>query len=281
LQETLVRAWRGYDRFEGRAELRSWLYRIATNVCLDLLGARGRRALPVDLGPAAGPGDRLGEPLAPATWIEPFPDRLVSGTDPADLAVDRESVRLAFVAALQHLGPRQRAVLILRDVLRWRSAEVAELLDTTTTAVDSALRRARAVMAAVDDPPRRAPAEGGASELLRRYIDAFERFDMEALTALLRDDAEMSMPPHLLWLHGPPAITGWLGAEAGACARSRLVPIGANHSLAVAHYRPTGPAGALEPFGIHVLDTVDGRIRSIVAFLDPSLFPLFGVLPPR
>ena len=210
VQDTMVRAWRGLARFEDRGGLRPWLYRIATNVCLDMLNGRGRRALPMDIAPVANgrayEGRRplsLGTPQPEATWVRPIPDHLVSlpDDDPAEVAVSRESIRLAFIAALQHLAPGQRAVLILRDVLAWRANEVAELLDTSVDAVNSTLRRARAALAAANLGGPADPAEAD-PELLGRYIEAFERFDIDALVALLHEDATFSMPPFDLWLRG-------------------------------------------------------------------------------
>src|SRR5579862_580855 len=193
VQETLVRAWRSLERFEGRAALKSWLYRIATNVCIDMLNGRNRRARPMDLGPSQGVDAPL-TTLPEATWIEPIPDGRVLDAegDPADLAVSRETVRLAFVAALQHLPPRQRAVLILREVLHWQASEVAELLETSVASVNSALQRARATLATAE---MRANDVEVDDELLARYVAAFEAYDIEALTAVIREDATQSMPP--------------------------------------------------------------------------------------
>src|SRR5262245_19473656 len=202
VQVTLLRAWRSFDRFEGRSAVRSWLYRIATNVCLDMLDGRKRRARPMDIGPAREPEAANLNTLPEVTWIEPMPDsRIVPDGDPAEVAVVRDSVRLAFVAALQHLPPRQRAVLILRDVLRWQASEVAELLDTSVASVNSALQRARATLAETSVGETPAVDEADA-ELLARYVDAFERYDMDALTALIHEDATQSMPPYDLWLKG-------------------------------------------------------------------------------
>src|SRR5918999_5269215 len=192
VQETLIRAWRGFDRFEGRAAIRSWLYCIATNVCLDMLNGRGRRAMPMDLGPAQSADSPLNPPLPEVTWIEPIPDDRVqpAGADPADVAELRETIRLAFVAALQHLPPRQRTVLILREVLRWKATEVAELLDTTVASVNSALQRARSALAPSDltAAGRTEPMDDAQRKLLARYVDAFERYDMDSLTSLLHED---------------------------------------------------------------------------------------------
>jgi RNA polymerase sigma-70 factor (ECF subfamily) len=287
VQDTLVRAWRGLGRFEDHAGLRPWLYRIATNVCLDMLKSRGRRALPMDMAPAGTGRGRepslelaLGTTRPEATWVQPIPDHLVSSPgDPADAAVSRESIRLAFIAALQHLVPRQRAVLILRDVLSWRAHEVAELLETSEDAVNSTLRRARSVLEATNlDAVPTEPTEVE-RELLDRYIEAFERYDVDSLVALLHEDATLNMPPYELWLQGVPDIRHFLAAIEVEGGRDRIIEIAANGCPALAVYRPAGPSGALEPFEIHVLEIADDRVTAIHAFLDPALFPVFG-LPP-
>jgi len=282
VQETFVRAWRAYDRFEGRSALRSWLYRIATNVCLDMLNGRQRRARPMDMSDSRTADTVLGPPMPEATWINPVPDGRVVPTDgdPADLAISRETIRLAFVAALQHLPARQRAVLILREVLRWKADEVAELLDTTVASVNSALQRARATLAA--NAPRTTdvaePMDDEQQALLARYLDAFERYDLESLTALLHEDATLSMPPFDLWLHGPVEIMRWLAGPGFECAGSRLVPTVANGTPAFGQYRPSGPGGRHEPWALQVLEIVDGRIIGFNAFLDTeALFPLLGL----
>src|ERR671938_1036075 len=227
VQETLLRAWRSYDRFEGRSALRSWLYRIATNVCLDLLNARERRARPMDLGPAREPEASNLNTLPETTWIEPIPDSAALGDgDPAEVAIARESIRLAFVAALQHLPPRQRAVLILCEVLRWKAAEVAELLDTSVASVNSALQRARATLDAskvtpADVVPQLDDAD---RDLLARYVTAFERYDMDELTSLIREDATQSMPPYELWLRGREDILAWWLGRGAACRGSKVIP---------------------------------------------------------
>src|SRR5438132_1786663 len=209
VQETFIRAWRGFDRFEGRAALRSWLYRIATNVCLDMLNGRERRARPMDLGPAREPIEANLNTLPEVTWLQPVPDAMVA--DPAEVAVERDTIKLAFVAALQHLPPRQRAVLILREVLRWQASEVAELLETTVASVNSALQRARATLAGTDlsTPPRADVMSPAQAELLARYVEAFERYDIPSLVALLHDDAVMSMPPYNFWLQWPVEMGKW------------------------------------------------------------------------
>jgi RNA polymerase sigma-70 factor, ECF subfamily len=283
-QETLIRAWRGLDRFEGRAALRSWLYRIATNVCLDMLNGRERRARPMDLGPAREPvAENLGT-LPEATWIQPIPDGLVgSGGDPAEVAQTRETIRLAFVAALQHLPPKQRAVLILCEVLRWQAAEVAELLDTSVASVNSALQRARATLSAshVDAGDAAPPLSDSDRELLARYVQAFERYDMEALTSLIREDATQSMPPHDLWLSGRDDIFAWWFGPGIGCRGSRMLPAPqANGSPAYGQYKPD-PAGGYEPWALQVLELEDGKLGELTFFLETeTLFPLFG-LPPR
>ncbi len=280
VQETFVRAWRSYEGYEGRGPLRAWLYRIATNVCLDMLRGRSRRALPVDLGPP-GTADRpLGAPLPEGAWVEPIPDARVlgEGTDPADVAISRESVRLAFVAALQQLPPRQRAVLILREVLRWRAAEVAELLDTTVPAVNSALQRARATLARVDPGSVAESEDDAARDLLSRYVDAFERYDMDALTTLLREDASWSMPPYELWLRTHEDIRRWCLGPGIGCRGSRLLRTSANGEPAFAHYKPAGGGQGFAAWSLQVLELSGGRIAGITFFLDTRrLFPLFGL----
>ena len=285
VQETFIRAWRGFDAFEGRASLRSWLYRIATNVCLDMLRSTERRARPMDLGPAREPVFENLHELPEVTWLEPVPDGLVvpSDSDPAELAASRDSVRLAFVAALQHLPPRQRAALILCEVLQWKASEVAELLETTAASVNSALQRARANLetskpAATDTSGQLGAAE---RELLARYVKAFEGYDIEALTALIHEDAIQSMPPYDLWLAGRDDIfTWWLGPGIG-CRGSRMIAtVDANGLPAFGQYKPS-PDGGYDPWALQVLQLRDGRIGELTFFLGTkTLFPLFG-LPAR
>jgi RNA polymerase sigma-70 factor, ECF subfamily len=286
VQETLVRAWRSFDRFEGRAALRSWLYRIATNVCLDMLNGRERRARPMDLGPAWNPDGPIGRTLPEVTWIEPVPDGLVvpAEGDPAEVAVSRETIRLAFVAALQHLPPRQRAVLILCEVLRWKASEVAELLDTSVASVNSALQRARATLEASDisstDP---VPAmDESQRELLMRYVEAFERYDMDALTSLIQEDATQSMPPYELWLSGREDILQWWVGPGAGCRGSRVIPtVDANGSPAFGQFKPSSSGSGYDPWALQVLEIADGGIVEFTFFLDTArVFPLFG-LPAR
>jgi RNA polymerase sigma-70 factor, ECF subfamily len=285
VQETMVRAWRALDRFEGRSALRSWLYRIATNVCLDMIEGRERRARPMDLGPAREPIEANLNTLPEVTWIEPVPDALVVPPegDPAEVAVARETIRLAFVAALQHLPARQRAVLILCEVLRWKASEVAELLETSVASVNSALQRARATLEASDlSPTDTAPElDEPDRELLARYVQAFEQYDIEALTSLIQEDATQSMPPFDLWLRGRDDIlTWWFGPGIG-CKGSRVVPtVAANGAPAFGQYKPS-PDGGYEPWALQVLQLSGGRVVEFTFFLDTdALFPLFG-LPPR
>ena len=282
VQESLVRAWRSFDRFEGRSSVRSWLFRIATNVCFDMLNGRQRRARPMDLSSPRSSDTPLGPPLPEVTWIGPIPDRRVFGpnVDPAEQTVSRESIRLAFVAALQHLPPRQRAVLILREVLGLKADEVAELLGSTVASVNSALQRARSTLAASDlsDSDRLDPLDDTDRELLDRYVDAFERYDMDSLTSLLHADATMSMPPYDLWMRGPADIRGWMLGTGKECRGSRLVPTRANGSPAFGQYRPSGPGGSFQPWALQVIEATDGRIAGINSFLDTAyLFPLFGL----
>jgi RNA polymerase sigma-70 factor (ECF subfamily) len=283
VQETLIRGWRAIDRFEGRAALRTWLYRIATNVCFDTLKGRQRRARPMDLGPASTFNTPLPAPLPEITWVEPIPGSLLlsESGDPAELALARESVRLAFVTALQRLPPRQRAVLILREVLRWQASEVAELLDTTVASVNSALQRARSTLAASNpattDPFE--PMDTEQQQLLARYVDAFERYDLDSLVALLHEDATQSMPPFDLWLRGHEDITGWfLGAGIG-CRGSRVVPVVAANGLpAFGQYKPNPTGDGLVPWSLQVLEISGGLIAGLNFFLDTDrLFPLFGL----
>jgi RNA polymerase sigma-70 factor (ECF subfamily) len=283
VQETMTRAWRALDRFEGRSSLRTWLYSIANNVCFDALNARKRRARPMDLSEATTVDSPVGETLAGDTWIEPMPDGrvLTTGGDPAEMVVARESIRLAFLAALQSLPPRQRAVLILRDVLRWQASEVAELLDTTVASANSALQRARATLASRgEDGNPTAPSKEPDEELLARYVDAFERYDIDSLTALIAEDATQSMPPYAMWLQGRNDILDWWVGPGAACRGSRLVPTTANGRVAFGQYRPSGPGGSFEPWALQVLEIVDGRVVDFSFFLDTDrVFPLFG-LPP-
>ena len=273
VQETMLRAWRSLEGFEGRSALRSWLYRIATNVCFDSLSGRERRARPMDLGPAQEPlFENLAE-LPEVTWITPLPT-------PDELAEQRESLRLAFVAALQHLPPKQRAALILCEVLKWQASEAAELLETSVASINSALQRARATLAKADV---RAPSEldDEARVLLERYVAAFEAYDVDRLTDLLHEDAVQSMPPFSLWLEGRDDIfTWWFGPGIG-CKGSKLVPVGlANGMPAWGQYKPS-PEGGREPWALIVPEVSDGRIVELTFFLDtPRLFPLFG-LPDR
>jgi RNA polymerase sigma-70 factor (ECF subfamily) len=277
VQETFIRAWRGFEGFEGRAALRSWLYRIATNVSLDMLDGRERRARPMDLGPAREPVESNLKTLPEVTWIEPIPD-------PAEVVVSRETIRLAFVAALQHLPPRQRAVLILCEVLRWKATEVAELLDTSVASVNSALQRARATLEesklnAADTSPSLDQAD---AELLARYVRAFEQYDMDALTSLIQEDATQSMPPYALWLRGRKDILRWWVGPGAGCRGSRVIPtVAANGSPAFGQYKPSDSGSGYDPWALQVLEISDGRIVEFTFFLDTErVFPLFG-LPPR
>jgi RNA polymerase sigma-70 factor, ECF subfamily len=278
VQDTMLRAWRALATFEDRAGLRPWLYRIATNVCLDMLKGRSRRALPIDVVPVATGELRPGDARPEATWIQPAPNSMIlpPDGDPAERAVARESVRLAFIAALQHLAPRQRAVLILRDVLHWRAAEVATLLETSPDAINSALRRARAALGTIDRDSAPSQPSAADRQLLAAYIDAFDRHDVDALVGLLRDDAILEMPPFELWMQGTDDIRRWLLAV-DALGQERLTPVDANGSPAVAVYRPQAPGGQPTAFAIQVLDIVDGCISAIHVFSDPALFELFGL----
>ncbi|MET8159373.1 sigma-70 family RNA polymerase sigma factor [Sphaerisporangium sp. NPDC005289] len=284
VQDTLVRAWRGFDRFEGRSALRSWLYRIATNVCLNMLASAQLRARPMDLGPAgSGRATDPGEPRPDQIWVGPVPDSRVlpEAADPANVVAQRESIRLAFVAALQHLPPRQRAVLILREVLAWSAQEVADLLDTSVPSVNSALQRARAAIATADTADVHAPLDAEQKALLTRYVKALEDYDLEALTTLLHDDATLSMPPLPLWLRGHDDIVAWMAGTGSGCRGSRLVPVVANGMPAFGQYRSSLSGSGHDPWALIVLEISAGRITAVNNFLDTiRLFPLFG-LPAR
>jgi RNA polymerase sigma-70 factor, ECF subfamily len=280
VQETFVRAWRSFDRFEGRSSVRSWLYRIATNVSLDMLSGRERRARPMDLGPSREPVVENLSTLPEVTWIEPIPDaRVVSDGDPAEVAVAHETIRLAFVAALQHLPPRQRAVLILCEVLRWQASEVAELLETSVASVNSALQRARATLEATNlTTDAELSVDTADAELLERYVEAFERYDMEALTALIHEDATQSMPPYDLWLTGRNDIFRWWYGPGIGCEGSRVIPtVAANGAPAFGQYKPA-EGGGYEPWALQVIEIRDGKIVELTFFLDTErVFPLFGL----
>ena len=283
VQETFIRAWRSFDRFEGRSSLRSWLYRIATNVSLDMLSGRERRARPMDLGPSREPVVENLNALPEVTWIEPIPDgRVVPEGDPAEVAIAHDTIRLAFVAALQHLPPRQRAVLILCEVLRWQASEVAELLETSVASVNSALQRARATLEATDlSTEAELSVDAADAELLERYVQAFERYDMEALTALVHEDATQPMPPYDLWLTGRDDIFRWWYGPGIGCQGSRVIPtVSANGAPAFGQYKPA-EGGGYEPWALQVVEIADGKIAELTFFLETeTLFPLFG-LPPR
>ena len=281
VQETMVRAWRGIDGFEGRSALRSWLYRIATNVCLDMLRGRERRARPMDLGPSSTADGSLGPALPEHAWVQPVPDaRVLPGdSDPAELAVSKESVRLAFITALQHLPAKQRAVLILREVLRWQATEVAELLETSVASVNSALQRARSTLAARDAGVSSPAVDADQRALLARYVDAFERYDITSLVSLLHEDAVMSMPPYDFWLRGPVEMGRWFLGQGCGCRGSRLVPTAANGCAAFGSYRPNAD-GSHRPFAVQVIETSGDRIIGHHNFLDTNLFAAFG-LPDR
>ena len=275
VQETMLRAWKNLDRFDGRSAMRTWLYRIATNVCLDALSDRPARVRAMDVSPLGTVEDELAE--RPRThWLEPIPDAraIPADGDPEEQAVLRESIRLAFVAALQHLPPRQRAVLLLTQVLNWSAAEVAEGLEMTVAAVNSALQRARSTLAARDVSAPPPPLSEAQRALVARYVESFERYDVQALTALLREDATMSMPPYDFWLRGPDPIAAWLSGRGAGCRGSRLVPTQACGLPAFGQYRE----GGKEPWALVVLELEGESIANMTYFLDTAhLFPLFGL----
>jgi RNA polymerase sigma-70 factor, ECF subfamily len=281
VQETMLRAWKNADTFEGRSSLRSWLYKIATNVCLDARRGERRRALPMDLGPSSPPLESLLRPWrAEDSWVTPIPDATVLDErgDPAEIAATRESVRLAFVTALQHLPSRQRAALILCDVLRLPAVEAAEVLDSSVASVNSALQRARATLADLPDHQRPATVDPENAELLARYVDAFQRYDMKALLALIHEDAVMTMPPFELWIRGNTDITAWMVQPTPSlCAGSVLLPVRANGVQAWAQYKPD-PAGGLQPWGLQVHEVSGGKFSRLTWFLDSGrMYPMFGL----
>lgn len=282
VQETMVRAWRSLDRFEERSSLRSWVYRIATNVCLDALAAGKRRARPMDLsGPTSG-ATSPGIPLDVGLWIEPCPAPLTRTADnPAEAAEVGESVRLAFIAALQHLPSKQRATLLLREVMGFSAREVADLHGCTVASVNSALQRARATLAArreaTNDTAVRPPSTVQQA-LAKRYAAAFSSFDMEGLSMLLHVDATMSLPPYALWMQGVFDIQAWLTGPAVGCRGSRLIPTFANGSPAFGQYRPSTEGAGFEPWALQVIDFSGDRITDISVFRDTDrLFPLFNL----
>jgi RNA polymerase sigma-70 factor (TIGR02960 family) len=284
VQETYLRAWRGFGQFEGRSSVRRWLYKIATMACLTALEARARRPLPSGLG-APSEDHRVAvagrDPSVP--WLQPVPDTRLGtpgADDPAVVAAARAGVRLAFIAALQLLPARQRAILTLHDVLAFRTGEIAVLLDTSPVAVDSALRRARARLARAgpvqDDLAE--PGEAGQRALLDRYVDAFTRADPDALIRLLRADVELEMPPIATWFTGQQAVAGFLAARVMRPGWWRLRPTSANTQPAVLVHR-RGGAGGWEPYGVQVLTLTGARVARIVSFNDPGLVPAFAAPP--
>ena len=283
VQETMLRAWKALDRFDGRSAMRTWLYRIATNVCIDVLADRSPRMRPFEMGPVGTTDDTMVE-LPRTHWLEPVPDvhAIPADDDPHEQAVLRESIRLAFVAAMQHLPPRQRAALLMTQVLNWSAAEVSDSLGITTAAVNSALQRARATLVEknlaqhVERRSQYAPAMLTASQeaLVNRYVTAFEAYDVSSLTSLMREDATTSMPPYTMWLQGRDTIARWMLGRGAGCRGSRLVRTCANGAPAFAQYREGGE----QPWALVVLDLDADQIASSTFFLDTeTLFPRFGM----
>lgn len=279
VQETMIKAWNGRREFTGRSSTRTWLYRIAHNVCIDMLRSPQRRARPMELGPATPTSEAvLGAPLPENAFVQPIADSKVIdlSADPANVAVAKESIRLAFVAALQHLPPLQRSVLILCEVLAWRASEAAELLDQTVAAVNSALQRARKTMAANRGPALMSTMDSRHAVLLEQYVEAFETYNIDRLVSLLRDDAVLSMPPFNLWLRGPDNCAAWFLGQGIVCKDSRLVPVMVNGTAGFGAYHLVEP-GLWAPFAIQVIEAWEGRILGHHNFLYPELFPAFGL----
>jgi RNA polymerase sigma-70 factor, ECF subfamily len=280
LQETMLRAWRGLDRYEGRASLRTWLHRIATNACLDLIHKRPKRVLPIDYGPPADPHENPAEPLIESVWVEPYPDEHVGYEE-------RESVELAFVAALQYLPPIQRAVLIQREVLGFSAQEVAETLDTSVASVNSALQRARKavdqkVPAQTQQATVRQLGDRKLQELVDTYVDAWERADVDAVTAMLTDDAVLTMPPRPTWLRGREACATFLREYVFAQRAHdavRLIRTSASGQVAFGTYIPDADTGALRGRVLQVLTFAGPRIADVTAFVEPEILPRFGLVP--
>ncbi|MFI1239461.1 sigma-70 family RNA polymerase sigma factor [Nocardia salmonicida] len=283
VQETFTRAWRSYDSFEGRASLRSWLYKIATNICLDMLDRPQSRARPMDLNGPGRPDSPLPMPQPDYVWIEPIPNALAFGADPADHASTRDTLRLAFVAACQHLPATQRAILIMREVLRFSAGETAEALMMSPASVNSALQRARATMSKVQPTVTDSfdETDPGQRKLVDDFVKAFEAYDMDTLTTLLKADVALSMPPFDLWISGPENVAAFMLSTGSACRDSRLVPlVGANGSPAFGHYKPSEEPGVWVPWSITVLELEGSTIAGLNFFLDTQrLFPLFGLEP--
>ncbi|ONM49577.1 sigma-70 family RNA polymerase sigma factor [Nocardia donostiensis] len=281
VQETFTRAWKAYDSFEGRASLRSWLYRIATNVCLDMLDGPQRRARPMDLSAPSRPDSPLPAPQPDYVWVEPIPNALAFGADPAEYASTKDSLRLAFVAACQHLPATQRAILIMREVLRFSANETAAALTMSPASVNSALQRARATMSKVKPAETDAydETDDNQRELIDNFVSAFESYDMDALTALLKADVALSMPPIELWVSGPDNVASFMLSTGSACRDSRMIRLdGANGHPAFGHYKPSGEDGLWVPWSITVLEMSEGAISGLNFFLDTErLFPLFGL----
>lgn len=283
VQEAFTRAWKSHDSFEGRASLRSWLYKITTNVCLDMLKGPQRRARPMDLAPASDAGTPLPAPEPDYLWVEPIPDSMAFGADPAAAAEAKDTLRLAFVAAVQHLPAKQRAVMLMREVLRFSAAETAEALQLSPASVNSALQRAKATMEQVHAKPDESYEIDDADlrKLVDGYVSAFEAYDMDALTALCTQDVALSMPPFPLWVQGHASVAEFMVTTGKGCENSRLVPVSANGLPAFGHYKPSDTPGVWEPWSITVLELDGGKISGLNYFLDTEkLFPLFG-LPPE
>ncbi|WP_280266445.1 sigma-70 family RNA polymerase sigma factor [Nocardia wallacei] len=281
VQDAFTRAWKAYGSFEGRSSLRSWLYKITTNVCLDMLDGPQRRARPMDLSGPSSPDTPLPPAQPDYVWVEPIPNGMAFGSDPAEHATAKDSLRLAFVAAVQHLPATQRAILIMREVLRFSANETADMLTMSPASVNSALQRARATMSKVqpDESGGYDESDEDQRKLVDGFVEAFEAYDMDTLTSLLKQDVALSMPPFELWISGPENVARFMVTTGSQCRGSKMVPLaGANGLPAFGHYKPSGEPGVYVPWSITVLELDGDRISGLHFFLDTDrMFPLFGL----
>lgn len=279
VQDAMIRVWQSLDQLQQESSRKAWVYRIATNICIDRLRSAKRRALPMDLSEPAAQITEPKDQLPNASWVWPIPD---STGNPADIVVNKESIRLSFIAILQTLPPRQRAVLILQEVFRWPATQTAEAMGMTVAAVNSALQRARATLgkAELRSEALQELDDHADQELLARYVEAFEQYDIDSLLVLFHENGSLSMPPFVMWVDGRPDMSLFYETTRLHCLGSRLLPVRANGGCpAFAQYVPAGDKGLLQPWAIHMPEIKDGRILHLHHFIDPALFGRFG-LPP-